>query len=143
MLIITSKQPGFRRCGVAHPAEPTEHPDDAFTPEQIEILRNEPMLVVLEAEEARAELTNKPVPAAELIAFVGKLDILEELEKVAEGETRKTVLDAIAARRQGLEDGKIALVKAADKEELAKLAEGETRKAVQDAIVARSQELEA
>ena len=34
MLIITSKKDGFRRCGVAHPSTPTEHPDDAFTPEQ-------------------------------------------------------------------------------------------------------------
>ncbi len=46
MLIITSKKPGFRRCGVAHPAEPTEHPERTFTAQQIEILKKEPMLTV-------------------------------------------------------------------------------------------------
>jgi hypothetical protein len=41
---IRSKRAGFRRCGVAHPAEFVDHPDDRFTPEQVEILRAEPML---------------------------------------------------------------------------------------------------
>lgn len=102
MIIITSKQHGFRRCGVAHPAETTEYPDGTFTPEQIEILHAEPMLVVLEAEEADAELTNKQVPARQLVAMV-KQATAEDLDKMAEGETRKQVLDAIAARRQELE----------------------------------------
>lgn len=102
MLIITSKQHGFRRCGVAHPAEPTEHPDDAFTPEQIEILRNEPMLVVLEADEAGAELPGLLTGATDKIAFI-KTASVEQLDSLAEGETRKTVLDAVAARRRELE----------------------------------------
>ena len=46
MLKITSKKDGFRRCGIEHPAVPTLHEDDAFTDEQIEILMNEPMLIV-------------------------------------------------------------------------------------------------
>lgn len=50
MIIITSRQAGFRRCGVAHPAEPTEYADGVFTPEQLTILRAEPMLMVLEGE---------------------------------------------------------------------------------------------
>jgi len=102
MLIITSKKAGFRRCGVAHPAEPTEHKDGTFTPEQIEILHNEPMLVVLEAEEAEAGLTGKPTPAADMIALV-KAAGKEDLARLAEGESRKTVLDAIETRRKELE----------------------------------------
>lgn len=102
MIIITSKKEGFRRCGVAHAATPTEYPDGRFTPEQIEALHNEPMLVVLEAEETKAELTNKPVPAADMIALV-KVAGKEDLPKLAEGETRKTVVEAIAARRLELE----------------------------------------
>ncbi|WP_085211635.1 HI1506-related protein [Methylomagnum ishizawai] len=43
---ITSKRDGFRRCGVAHPATPTEYPADRFTNEQIARLRAEPMLFV-------------------------------------------------------------------------------------------------
>ncbi len=46
MIRITSKQDGFRRCGVAHSKSPAEYKDDAFTPEQIETLKEEPMLVV-------------------------------------------------------------------------------------------------
>jgi hypothetical protein len=46
MVIIQSQKDGFRRCGQKHPAEPTEYPDDHFTPEELEILKNEPMLVV-------------------------------------------------------------------------------------------------
>lgn len=105
MLIITSKKDGFRRCDVAHPSVPTEYPDGFFTPKQIEILHEEPMLVVIDAAEAEADLTNTKVPAADKIAFISKLEIIEELEAAAQGESRKTVLDAIAARRKVLEAG--------------------------------------
>lgn len=46
MIRITSKQDGFRRCGVAHPADATEHADDAFSAAQLKALQAEPMLVV-------------------------------------------------------------------------------------------------
>ena len=46
MIRITSKQAGFRRCGIAHPAEATEHADDAFTAADLKTLQAEPMLVV-------------------------------------------------------------------------------------------------
>lgn len=101
MLIITSKKAGFRRCGVAHPAESTEYPDGFFTPEQIEELHKEPMLVVKEGEEEASELSNKSVPARQLVALV-KQATVEDLEKLAEGETRKQVLEAIDARRKEL-----------------------------------------
>lgn len=48
MIIITAKADGFRRAGTAHPAAPTEYPDDAFTKEQLKALKAEPMLVVVE-----------------------------------------------------------------------------------------------
>lgn len=47
MIQITSKQEGFRRCGVAFSCEATEFPDKAFSKEQLEILQNEPMLTVI------------------------------------------------------------------------------------------------
>ncbi len=46
MIRITSKHAGFRRAGVAHPAEPTDHADDAFSEAQLAQLMSEPMLVV-------------------------------------------------------------------------------------------------
>lgn len=51
MIRITSKQAGFRRCGVAHPAQPTEYPNDKFTAKELETLKQEPMLVVEEVAE--------------------------------------------------------------------------------------------
>lgn len=46
MIRITSKLDGFRRSGVAHPATPTDHPDDAFDKAQLAALKAEPMLTV-------------------------------------------------------------------------------------------------
>ncbi|MHC1700290.1 MAG: HI1506-related protein [Humidesulfovibrio sp.] len=47
-IIITAKKDGFRRCGMAHPAKPVEHPDGTYSEEQLATLRAEPMLVVQE-----------------------------------------------------------------------------------------------
>jgi hypothetical protein len=52
---ITSQRDGFRRCGIAHPATPTDHPADRFTPEELARLQAEPML--------RVELIEEPDPA--------------------------------------------------------------------------------
>lgn len=49
---ITAKQDGFRRCGIAHPATPTEYPGDQFSKKELEQLKAEPMLVVEEIPEA-------------------------------------------------------------------------------------------
>lgn len=45
-ITITAKRDGFRRCGVAHGAEPTGHAVDAFTPAQWVWIAGDPMLVV-------------------------------------------------------------------------------------------------
>lgn len=46
MIRITSKRENFRRCGIPHPKASTDHPDDRFTEEELEILKAEPMLTV-------------------------------------------------------------------------------------------------
>lgn len=43
---IVSRRDGFRRCGVAHPATPTFHPEDRFAPDELERLCRDPMLIV-------------------------------------------------------------------------------------------------
>ena len=43
---IKAKTPGFRRCGVAHPAAATEYPAERFTPAELLILQAEPELHV-------------------------------------------------------------------------------------------------
>lgn len=55
MITITSKQDGFRRCGVAHPGVATDYPNDRFSEEELEILQNEPMLTVVVSENKPAE----------------------------------------------------------------------------------------
>ncbi len=56
-LKIIARREGFRRCGVAHPTGPTVYPDGTFTPEQIKILKAEPMLIV---EEIPTEKSARP-----------------------------------------------------------------------------------
>lgn len=51
---IRSKKAGFRRCGIAHSSEWTEHPDGRFSDEEIERLVSEPMLQVEVFEEIEA-----------------------------------------------------------------------------------------
>lgn len=51
MIRITSKAAGFRRAGIAHPAEPTSYTNDTFTDQQLALLKAEPMLVVEEIED--------------------------------------------------------------------------------------------
>lgn len=48
-IFIRSLKDGFRRCGIAHPAEWVEHPEGSFTDKEIEILKNEPKLIVSDA----------------------------------------------------------------------------------------------
>lgn len=55
MIRITAKRDGFRRCGVNHPAVPTEHPSDAFTEDELTVLKQEPMLIVEELEDPELE----------------------------------------------------------------------------------------
>jgi len=63
MIVIKSKKAGFRRCGVAHPAEAVEYPDGRFTPAEIKILKTDPMLVVVVArEKAAAAPKNLEIP---------------------------------------------------------------------------------
>lgn len=47
MIRIRSLKDGFRRCGIAHSAQPVEYPDEQFTADELEQLLTEPMLSVL------------------------------------------------------------------------------------------------
>ena len=50
MISITSQRHNFRRCGMPHPKEAVEYPDDRFTGAELEILKAEPMLTVAHEE---------------------------------------------------------------------------------------------
>jgi len=102
MIQISSKADGFRRCGIAHPATPTDYPDDRFTDEQLKELASEPMLVVAVLGDDISGVSGN-LNAKETIKLVqGAVDI-ESLDVLADGEDRKTVLEAIDVRRSELE----------------------------------------
>lgn len=61
MIVITSKREGFRRCGVAHAAGPTQWPDDRWTEAELDALMAEPMLTVDHVEQP-LEMVVKPDP---------------------------------------------------------------------------------
>jgi hypothetical protein len=46
MIRIKSFKAGFRRCGIAHPAEWMEYEDDHFSEDELERLKDEAMLEV-------------------------------------------------------------------------------------------------
>ena len=55
-------QEGFRRAGVAHPKEWKEWPADRFNGDQIQLLRNEPMVMVeIITEESDATVATQAV----------------------------------------------------------------------------------
>ena len=57
MIRIASKKEGFRRCGIAHSAKPTEYPNDRFTKKDLAALKADPTLIV-------DEIPDKPAAEA-------------------------------------------------------------------------------
>lgn len=65
---IKSKRDGYRRCGIAHPRQPTDHPAERFTDGMLEKLQADPVLSVElldgeDAEPAQAKPGAKPSSA--------------------------------------------------------------------------------
>ena len=66
MIVITSKREGFRRCGVAHAAGPTQWPDDRWTEAELDALMAEPMLTVDQAaDDPPGDATPRPLGLVE------------------------------------------------------------------------------
>ncbi len=88
MIKITSKKINFRRCGVAHPKEPTEYPDDKFTKKELKILDGESMLRVEYLDDE--EIIKTPPPKDMTVAALKEL--LDELEVPYDSKARKDEL---------------------------------------------------
>jgi len=67
MIFIQSKNEGFRRAGVAHTKKGKEFPDDFFTFDQLELLKNEPMLEVSCLEVTQAPDTDEAAQARKVL----------------------------------------------------------------------------
>ena len=63
MIRITSQREGFRRCGVAHSAQPTDYPDARWSAAELARLQAEPMLVVERLGAAAAPPAAQGAPA--------------------------------------------------------------------------------
>ncbi|XPS88811.1 hypothetical protein Dvar_68300 [Desulfosarcina variabilis str. Montpellier] len=91
MIRITAMQDGFRRCGMAHPKEATEHPDGTFSDEQIKKLQAEPLLAVEIVQEQ--EMTVQDIK-----------DLLDEMKvdypAGAKKAELKAILDAIKEKKE-------------------------------------------
>lgn len=75
MIKITSKKINFRRCGVAHPKEPTEYPNDRFSKKELKILDGEPMLSVEHVEDEIKTPPPKDMTVAALKELLDKLEV--------------------------------------------------------------------
>ena len=57
--IKANAKEGFWRCGVKHPGEWVTHPDDRFSEKELKILKDEPMLSVVEVPEEKPKDNDK------------------------------------------------------------------------------------
>lgn len=87
-IFVKSKTDRFRRAGLAFTRAGADYEVDAKT---LKALKDEPMLVVTEAE--ASDLTAK-----DLIEKIKTLSDVAELGELFKGETRTTVKDALKAR---------------------------------------------
>ncbi len=60
MLRITAQGGGHYRAGTHHPPSPVEHQPDAFTAAQVEALKADPRLVVVEIDDTPAPAPEPP-----------------------------------------------------------------------------------
>lgn len=52
LIIAARPKDGFRRAGIHHPPSPVRHPAGTFTRDQVEALKAEPNLLVIEQDPA-------------------------------------------------------------------------------------------
>ncbi|TQN84362.1 UNVERIFIED_ORG: hypothetical protein FHU00_3943 [Citrobacter freundii] len=103
---ITARRDGFRRCGVAHSATTKEWPVDAFTPEQLAVLKADPMLIVVERDKAAGQPAD-----ARLDDLMAQLD--------AERQKTAALTEQLEAERQKVTDltAELKAAKKAEKKE--------------------------
>lgn len=94
MIIIQSKQEGFRRCEVAHSKTATEYEDDHWSDEELERLQDEPMLVVQHVD-GMSSLSEEE----ELQAVIGGLDVMDATLWTDGGKPQVKAIEAVLGRQ--------------------------------------------
>lgn len=97
---ITAKRDGFRRCGIAHSETTTTYGDDYFTQAQLQELKSEPNLIVI-------EVADGVETSGEHTALVDAGNRIVELEAVvlqlnSDTIELKSKLDTVTAERDEL-----------------------------------------
>lgn len=91
---ITAKQDGFRRCGIAHPATPIEHPASRFPEGDLARLEAEPMLIVERVVPASVPIAPKLSAAAAKLVEEWALDTATITATGADGLVTKADVEA-------------------------------------------------
>nr|HAT2259594.1 hypothetical protein [Citrobacter freundii] len=104
---ITARRDGFRRLGMAHSANTVTYPDGRFTPEELNILKAEPNLIVTEikdvadAQTSSSELSAAQGRIAELEA--GVLTLNQDIKDLkTQLDTSQAQLESVTAERDRL-----------------------------------------
>lgn len=93
-LIIKAKRDGFRRAGLVHRAAGTYHPDGELTEQQLEMLRNDPALLVV--EDVQEDALDAGDANGELVQQMGDtIASLEHQLEQARAELRTTSSDVV------------------------------------------------
>lgn len=109
-LRITARRAGFRRAGLAHPAEPVVHAAGTFTPGQVAALLAEPNLVVV-------PLSAVPTNGGEAAPASSQGDALTEAATAADHTAANAGDQAVAgthAQGEGQPDDPAASASAAE-----------------------------
>ena len=95
MIRIRAKRHNFYRCGIPHPKDWIEYPDDRFTEDELGILEAEPMLTVKKVEDEGGDGGDKD-PEDMTIA-----ELKEELgEDAPQGLRKAEYVDLVFAHRE-------------------------------------------
>jgi hypothetical protein len=86
MIRIKSKQKNFRRCGIPHDDRLVEYPDNRFTPEQLAILKAEPMLIVEVVQTKAVGDDIAVMTVAQITAEIARYQPIEPLKGVKKAD---------------------------------------------------------
>ncbi len=109
---ITARREGFRRCGVAHSATTKAWPVDAFTPEQLAVLKADPMLIVVERDKASGQndTAQRDELAAQLDAERQKVSELTAQLEEERGKVRELTAALKAENAESGQKGEVTHV---------------------------------
>lgn len=97
-ITITAKHDGYRRCGIVHSTTPVTYPDDRFGASDIDRLRRDPHLIVVE-----------PIVDDQTAAAARAASISSTVERITEDQTTAalTASTSSAAERAAGEEAAI------------------------------------